>query len=138
MTNRKKPFFAFNLWLFDLTLTALSFLVAYKIRAFFSLSNHLILPIESYFWMLALILPVWAVVLPVAGAYPGRAFGAVRGLSVSWAVVFLLWLLFFRSDSYPANRLLFTMTLLIDATLLVVYRYLVLQKGNSGTDRTDP
>src|SRR5688500_18369274 len=79
MIVQRKRMFAVNRWLFDLVLTTASFFIAYgirsqmdsfvKIRSMFALNEHDLLPIRNDLWMLAIILPTWAILLPLFRVY---------------------------------------------------------------------
>ena len=75
MINQRKRIFAVNLWLSDLLLTVASFFLAYNLRssdflegilgALFQMEKHTVMPVGVYIWHLAIILPTWALLLPL-------------------------------------------------------------------------
>src|SRR5262245_9972193 len=64
MIDQRKKIFAVNLWILDLLLTTASFLFAYHIRNLVELERHTVMELGVYLWILAIILPVWALLLP--------------------------------------------------------------------------
>src|SRR6266545_110126 len=76
MIDQRKRIFAVSLWLLDLVLTAASFLFAYQLRLFVYvmdvkdyLGQYTPLALREYLWLLAIILPIWAVLLPLFRVY---------------------------------------------------------------------
>src|SRR5215470_15345953 len=69
MIDQRKRIFAVNLWIFDLILTAVSFFLAYQFRSLFHLEEHTVMPVQVYRWLLAIILPTWALLLPLFRVY---------------------------------------------------------------------
>src|SRR5678816_4178408 len=69
MIDQRKRIFAVNLWLVDLLLTTASFYLAYRLRQILVLPGYTVLPLQEYLWLLAIILPVWAVMLPLFRVY---------------------------------------------------------------------
>ena len=69
-----------NLWVLDLALTAVSFLLAYYTRNLFDVEGHTLMEFGVYLWILAIILPTWAILLPVSGVIPSprNRFGSPR------------------------------------------------------------
>ena len=74
MVDQRKRILAVSLWTLDLALTATSFFLAYRIRLLFYIEGHSVLPVQKYLWLLAVILPTWAILLP-ASVVPARAAG---------------------------------------------------------------
>src|SRR5215510_8257712 len=69
MIDQRKRIFAVNLWLVDLTLTTASFFLAYRFRSLFQLEEHTLMPLRIYLGLLAIILPTWAILLPLFRVY---------------------------------------------------------------------
>src|SRR5437762_10576370 len=65
MIDQRKRIFAVNLWLTDLALTTASFFLAYRFRLLFEVKGHTVMPVQVYLWLLAIILPIWAFLLPL-------------------------------------------------------------------------
>src|SRR5687767_7663098 len=123
MIDQRKRIFVVNLWVFDLVLTTISFFLAYRLRSSFELEGHTVLPVQVYLWLLAIILPTWAVLLPLFRVYsePGlRPVHQVVRLSkaIGFAWLVMLAVLFFL-DQDQTNRLIVLFTLIINYLLLV-------------------
>jgi len=136
MIDQRKRIFAFNVWLFDLLLTAASFLLAYRFRALFELEGHTVMPVQIYLWLLAIILPTWAFLLPVFGVYsePGlRPLHQILRLSkaIGFAWLIMLAVQFFVSQD-QTNRLIVLFTLVINYLLLVSYRIILFKVTKKG------
>ena len=69
MIDQRKRIFAVNIWLLDLTLTTASFFLAYGFRLPFELEGHTVMAVRVYVRLLAIILPIWAVLLPLFRVY---------------------------------------------------------------------
>src|SRR5215475_13003752 len=69
MFDQRKRIFAVKWWLVDLILTAISFLFAYYIRKRVYLEGHTVMELGVYLWILAIILPTWAILLPAFRVY---------------------------------------------------------------------
>src|SRR2546426_11071026 len=79
MIDQRKKIFAVKLWILDLLLTTASFFLAYSVRSsdfierilrlFFELEGHVVMPVRIYLWILAIIIPTWAVLLPLFRIY---------------------------------------------------------------------
>src|SRR5262245_21360959 len=136
MIDQRKRIFAVNLWLFDLFLTTASFLFAYVIRNRFDVEGHTVMRFGVYIWILAVILPTWAVLLPVFGVYsePSRPiFQQIRQLlkAVGFAgLVMAAILLFIKRD--PQNRIMVPLTLGINSVFLVSYRLAIFRFKKHG------
>src|SRR3989449_11020877 len=94
MIGQRKRIFAVNLWLADLALTTASFFLAYRFRSLFELSGHIVMPIQTYFWHIAIILPTWALLLPLFSVYseptlpPLNQIGRLsKAIGFAWLVV---------------------------------------------------
>ena len=131
MIDQRKRIFAVNLWLTDLALTTASFFLAYRFRLLFELKGHTVMPINVYFWLLAIILPTWALLLPLLAVYseptlpPLVQIGRLsRAIGFAWLVVAVL-ISFVNPDA--SNRIILLLMLVINYILLVSYR-VVLRK----------
>ena len=71
MIDQRKRIFAVNLWALDLILTTASFFLAYRFRLLIELEGHIVLPVQDYLWLIAIILPTWAILLPAFRVYSG-------------------------------------------------------------------
>jgi exopolysaccharide biosynthesis polyprenyl glycosylphosphotransferase len=136
MIDQRKRIFAFNVWLFDLLLTAASFLLAYRFRSLFELEGHTVMPVQIYLWLLAIILPTWAVLLPIFGVYsdPGlRPLHQILRLSkaIGFAWLVMLAVQFFINQD-QTNRLIVLFTLVINYLLLVSYRVILFKIKKKG------
>lgn len=126
MIDQRKRIFAVNLWLTDLGLTAASFFLAYQVRSLFELEGHIVMPIRIYLWLLAIILPTWAVLLPVFRVYSDLTLpplGQIVRLSkaIGFAGLVMAALISFINPD-TSNRLIVLFTLVINYMLLVSYR----------------
>lgn len=136
MIDQRKRIFAFNVWLLDLVLTAASFLLAYRFRSLFELEGHTVMPVQIYLWLLAIILPTWAVLLPLFGVYsePGlRPLYQVLRLSkaIGFAWLVMLAVQFFVNQD-RSNRLIVLFTLVLNYLLLVSYRVILFKITKHG------
>ena len=136
MIDQRKRIFAFNVWLLDLVLTAASFLLAYRFRSLFELEGHTVMPVQIYLWLLAIILPTWAVLLPLFGVYsePGlRPLYQILRLSkaIGFAWLVMLAVQFFVNQD-QTNRLIVLFTLVINYLLLVSYRVIIFKITKHG------
>ena len=136
MIDQRKRIFAFNVWLFDLLLTAASFLMAYRFRSLFELEGHTVMPVQIYLWLLAIILPTWAFLLPIFGVYsePGlRPLHQILRLSkaIGFAWLVMLAVQFFVNQD-QTNRLIVLFTLVINYLLLVSYRVILFKITKKG------
>src|SRR5499426_781484 len=136
MIDQRKRIFAVNLWICDLLLTTASFFLAYEFRSsvsveqilasLFQLGEHTVMPVRVYLWHLAVILPTWALLLPLFRVYSeptlppltqiGRLSKSIgfAGLVMAAAISFV------RPDS--SNRAIVIAMLVTDYILLVSYR----------------
>ncbi len=126
MIQQRKRVLAFNLLLIDLALTAGSFFLAYGVRNSFELEGYTVMPVGIYLWLLALILPIWAVLLPAFGVYSAR-FLSLRDQVVQLSkAIGLAWIVaaavLFFVDREATSRLIAVFTLVINYGLLVCYR----------------
>jgi exopolysaccharide biosynthesis polyprenyl glycosylphosphotransferase len=126
MIDQRKRIFAVNLWLTDLALTTASFFLAYRFRLLFELKGHTVMPLQVYFWLLAIILPTWAILLPVFSVYseptlpPMVQIGRLaKAIGSAWLVVAVL-VSFVNPET--SNRIILLLMLVINTILLVSYR----------------
>ena len=136
MIDQRKRVFAFNVWLLDLLLTAASFLLAYQFRSLFELEGHKVMPVQIYLWLLAIILPTWAVLLPAFGVYSEpvlRPLHQILRLSkaIGFAWLVMLAVQFFINQD-QTNRLIVLFTLVINYLLLVSYRIILYKVTKNG------
>jgi exopolysaccharide biosynthesis polyprenyl glycosylphosphotransferase len=136
MIDQRKRIFAVNLYTFDLVLTAASFFLAYRFRLLFELEGHTLMPVRVYLWLLAIILPTWAILLPIFRVYsePGlpRLAQIVRlSKAIGFAWLIMLALQFFLSQD-SSNRFIVLFTLIINYILLVSYRVVLLKVTRHG------
>ena len=139
MIDQRKRIFAVNLWVVDLGLTAASFFLAYGLRLQFEVEGHTLMGIQVYLRLLAMILPAWAILLPLFRVYSEPASGPVdqilrltKGILVAWLAITALQF-FLKWDN--TNRLIVVFTLVINYVLLVSYRVLLLKlKKHSALD----
>ncbi|HLH29848.1 MAG TPA: sugar transferase [Terriglobia bacterium] len=126
MIDQRKRIFAVNQWLFDLVLTTASFFLAYWLRSLFELEGHLLLPVQVYLWLLAIILPTWALLLPVLRVYSEPTLAPLSQIARLSKAIFWAWFVvtalvtFVKPDA--SSRLILVFTLVVNYILLVSYR----------------
>src|SRR5438552_6076409 len=145
MINQRKRIFAVNLWIWDLLLTTGSFFLAYSLRSsviegilrsLFQIEGHTVMPIGVYLWLLIVILPTWALLLPLFRVYSEPALPPLTQIGrLSKAVGFAGLVLaaaisFSRPDA--SNRVIVVLMLTIDYILLVSYRILFMRISKHG------
>ena len=69
MIDQRKRIFAASQWITDLALTTASFFLAYRFRLLFEVEGHTLMSFRIYLWILAIILPTWAILLPAFQVY---------------------------------------------------------------------
>ena len=135
MIDQRKRIFAVILWVSDLSLTTASFFLAYSLRSLFVLNDHLLMSVQVYLWLLAIILPTWALLLPLFRVYSeptlaptqiARLLKAIVGalLVVTALVTFV--------NPETNNRFILIFTLVIDCILLVSYRVILKRSTKRG------
>jgi exopolysaccharide biosynthesis polyprenyl glycosylphosphotransferase len=136
MIDQRKRIFAVNLWLTDLVLTTASFFLAYRFRLLFDLKGHTVMPIQVYFWLLAIILPTWALLLPLFRVYseptlpPLTQIGRLsKAIGFAWLVVAVL-ISFVNPDA--SNRIVVLLMLVVNYILLVSYRVVLMKVTKHG------
>src|SRR5206468_3093056 len=131
MIDQRKRIFAVNIWIFDLVLTTASFFSAYGFRTLFELEGHTVMSLHVYLGLLAIILPTWAILLPLFRVYSepavlplpqiwrlSKAIG-FAGLVMAAAISFL------KPDT--SNRFIVVFTLVISYIFLVSYRVVLMK-----------
>jgi len=136
MIDQRKRIFAVELWIWDLLLTTASFFLAYSFRSLFELEGHTVMPVRVYLWLLAVIFPSWAVLLPLFRVYSeptlppltqivrlSKAIG-FAGLVMAAAISFV------KPDT--SNRFIVLFTLAFDYIFLVSYRVVLMKVTRHG------
>src|SRR5215475_9956563 len=136
MIDQRKRIFAVKIWILDLILTTASFLLAYQFRSLLVLEEHTLMPVQVYLRLLAIILPTWAVLLPLFNVYsePNLApLSQILRLSkaILWAWVVLAALVLFLSPD-RSSRIILVFTLAINYILLVSYRVVLMKVTKHG------
>src|SRR5438093_4466212 len=139
MIDQRKRIFAVNTWLFDLALTTASFFLAYGLRLRFEWEGHTVMAVRVYVWLLAIILPTWAALLPLFRVYSEltlpplhQIFRLTKAIMVAWLIMAAT--LYFWKPDVPARGIVF-FTLVINYILLVSYRVVLLRlKKHSALD----
>jgi exopolysaccharide biosynthesis polyprenyl glycosylphosphotransferase len=136
MIDQRKRIFAVNLWLTDLALTTASFFLAYRFRSLFELKGHTVMPVQVYFWLLAIILPTWAFLLPLFRVYseptlpPLTQIGRLsKAIGFAWLLV-AVFISFVNPDA--SNRIVVLFTLVINYIFLVSYRVILMKVTQRG------
>ena len=129
--TKEKESSPLNVWLFDLLLTAASFLLAYRFRSLFEVEGHTVMPVRVYLWLLAIILPTWAILLPFFGVYSEPALRPLHQIlrlskAIGFAWLVMLAVQFFVNQD-QTNRLIVLFTLVINYLLLVSYRVILFE-----------
>lgn len=138
MIDQRKRIFAVNLWIIDLVLTTASFYLAYRLRQRVDLPGYTVLRLQEYLWLLAIILPVWAVILPVFRVYSDltsppfdQIVRLTKGIFVAWLTL-LAAQFFVTQDAFNRHRLIAVFTLVINYFLLVAYRVVLIRLKKHG------
>jgi exopolysaccharide biosynthesis polyprenyl glycosylphosphotransferase len=138
MIDQRKRIFAVNLWIVDLVLTTASFYLAYRLRQLVDLQGYTVLRLPEYLWLLAIILPVWAVMLPLFRVYSDLTASPVDQVIRLTKGVFFAWLtllaaqFFVSEDAFDRHRLIAVFTLVINYFLLVAYRIALIKLKKHG------
>ena len=126
MIEQRQKIVALNLFLADLGLTGASFFLAYVLRASFEIEGSTVMPVGVYIWMLALILPIWAVLLPAFRVYSSRFLQLKdqlvqlsKAIGLAWVVMVAV---LFLLNHEATSRLIALFTLVINYGVLVSYR----------------
>jgi exopolysaccharide biosynthesis polyprenyl glycosylphosphotransferase len=126
MIEERQKILAFNLFLADLGLTAASFFLAYALRNSFEIEGFTVMPIGVYLWILALILPIWAVLLRSFRVYSPRFLQIREQLvqlskAIGLACVIMAAILFLLNQE-ATSRLIALFALVLNYGMLVSYR----------------
>src|SRR5205085_9013649 len=116
--------------------TLASFFLAYRFRLLFDLKGHTVMPIHVYFWLLAIILPTWALLLPLCGIYSEPTMPALgqigrlsKAIGSAWVLVAVL-ISFVNPDA--SNRIIVLLMLVVNYILLVSYRIVLMRVTKHG------
>ena len=131
MIDQRKRIFAVNIWLMDLTLTAASFFLAYALRLQLDVEGHTVMAIRFYVWLLLIILPIWAILLPLFRVYSELTLPPLHQILRLTQAIAFAWLitastLYFLKPDAPARLIVF-FTLVLNYILLVSYRVVLLR-----------
>jgi len=139
MIDQRKRIFAVNLWLVDLALTTASFILAYCLRTFVDLQGYTVLPFREYLWLLAIILPVWALILPIFRVYTDltsppfdQIVRLTKGVFFAWLTLLATQFFLTNGDVFSRHRLIAIFTLVINYFLLVAYRIVLIRLKKHG------
>src|SRR6516165_4350786 len=136
MIDQRKKIFAVNLWIFDLLLTTVSFFLAYIVRSLIELEGHTVMPVRVYLWLLAIILPTWALLLPLFGVYSEPTLAPLGQIARLSKAIIGAWVVLGASISFvnpeASNRLILIFTLSINYILLVSYRVVLMNVTKHG------
>jgi len=142
MIDQRKRIFAVNLWCLDLVLTTASFYLAYQFRLLVAglglLPKYTVLTFWEYRWLLAIILPIWAIVLPLLRVYSGLSSSPVEQIIRLTKGIFFAWIsllaaqFFVSKDEFDRHRLLAVFTLVINYLFLVSYRLVLFRLKKHG------
>src|SRR5262245_62107351 len=136
MIDQRKRIFAVNLWLVDLLLTAASFFLAYWFRLLIELEGHTVMALGVYLWILIIILPTWAILLPLFRVYSEPTLPPLTQIGRLSKAIGLAGLVMAASISFvkpdTSNRVIVFSTLLIDFVLLVSYRVILMKVHKHG------
>ena len=136
MIDQRKRIFAVNLWVFDLILTTASFFSAYGFRTLIELEGHTVMPLHIYLWLLAIILPTWAILLPAFRVYSEPTLPPLTQIwrlskAIGFAgLVMAAAISFWKPD--VSNRAIVVLTLVIDYVFLVSYRVVLMKASKHG------
>jgi exopolysaccharide biosynthesis polyprenyl glycosylphosphotransferase len=139
MIDQRKRIFAVNIWLMDLMLTAASFFLAYGLRLQLDVEGHTVMAIRFYVWLLLIVLPIWAILLPLFRVYSELSLPPLNQILRLTQAIAFAWLitastLYFLKPDAPARLIVF-FTLVLNYVLLVSYRVVLLRlKKHSALD----
>ncbi len=138
MIDQRKRIFAVNMWVSDLVLTTASFFLAYWFRSFFELEGHTVMPVQIYLWLLAIILPTWAILLPLFRVYSEPTLAPLTQIARLSKAIVVAWLVMAALISFlnpdRSNRFIVGFTLAINYILLVSYRVLLMNVTKHALD----
>jgi exopolysaccharide biosynthesis polyprenyl glycosylphosphotransferase len=143
MIDQRKKIFAVKLWILDLLLTAASFFLAYLLRSsdvteqvlrsMFGLAGHTVMALRVYLWILAIIVPTWAVLLPLYSELSLPPLKQISRLSKAIGFAGLIMaaaISFVNPDA--SNRFIVASTLVFDYVFLVTYRLVLMKVTRQG------
>ncbi len=134
MIQQRKKILAFILLLVDLVLTAGSFFLAYFVRSLIALDGFTVMPIGIYIWLLWLMLPIWAILLPAFGVYSSRFLSPKNQFVQLSKAVGFAWVVtaagMFFVGYEATSRLIAVFTLVINYAALVSYRMVLFAVRN--------
>src|SRR5207245_7721826 len=117
-------------------LTTPSFLLSSHIRTFFALKGHLVMEVGVYLWILAIILPTWAVLLPALHVYSEPSRPITQQIAQLSKAILFAWLVTAAILSFinraGQNRTMVFLTLGINYVLLVSYRLVIFRFQKHG------
>src|SRR5438046_5162130 len=127
MIDQRKRIFAVNLWLTDLALTTASFFLAYRFRLLFEVEGHTLMSFRIYLWILAIILPTWAILLPAFQVYSEPTLPPWRQIlrlskAIGFAGLVMAALQYFIGQD-ASTRLVAVFTLLIINIFLFLFHF---------------
>ena len=126
MIQQRQKILAVSLFWIDLGLTIASFYFAYHLRTLVNIEGYVVMPIGTYTWLLLLILPIWAILLPVFRVYSPRFLRLRDQLAQLSKAIGLSWILMaavlFFLNQEATSRLIALFTLALNYVLLVSYR----------------
>lgn len=135
MIDQRKRIFAVNCWILDLLLTGLSFYSAYTFRLLIPLQGHTVMPVGTYLWLLAVILPTWAILLPLFNVYESAKLRPrdlilrlTKAIVIAWLVTATVVSLSNNdAESYASSRGILVLILVINYIVLVASRILLIR-----------
>lgn len=143
MIDQRKKIFAVNCWIVDLLLTAVSFYSAYTFRRVIDLRGHTVMPVGTYLWLLAVILPTWAILLPLFRVYSDATLRPLDQILRLTKAIGFAWLVMATAvsltnndaETYASSRGILLLTLIINYIVLVSFRVFMIRiKKKSGLD----
>ena len=139
MIDQRKRIFAVNLWIVDLVLTTASFILAYCLRTFVDLQGYTVLPFHEYLWLLAMLLPIWAFMLPLFRVYSDltsppfdQIVRLTKGIFFAWLTLLAAQFFVSNGDGFSRHRLIAVFMLVINYFLLVAYRVVLIRLKKHG------
>jgi exopolysaccharide biosynthesis polyprenyl glycosylphosphotransferase len=139
MIDQRKRIFAVNLWIVDLVLTTASFILAYCLRTFVDLQGYTVLPFHEYLWLLAMLLPIWAFMLPLFRVYSDltsppfdQVVRLTKGIFFAWLTLLAAQFFVSNGDGFSRHRLIAVFMLVINYFLLVAYRVVLIRLKKHG------
>ncbi len=142
MIDQRKRIFAVNLWFLDLVLTTASFFLAYRLRQVADwlgyFQGYTVLELREYLWLLAIILPIWAIVLPLFRVYSALTSSPVeqiirltKGIFFAWITLVAVYF-FISKTEFERHRFIAFSTLVINYFFLVSYRLILFRLKKHG------